>query len=829
MVDDDTGIVIQAALAGDLDEVVEAVRHNPGLATAQGGDLGYTLLHCCVHHDNPEALATFSQLGALLDATNNRGETAERLATRLGRHECVRMLRVLVGNSGSSAFAAGGAGAGDYGVDAGGIVAANVMAAILLGAVGDSIGRGRYTSRSEKADPRGLPTEPGRKASRMRAFRSLRATANTTMLVAVSAAVAEAMTEERQRQMVSVIDDQGRWHTAPYAHPPFRQVCHALLKHYKLALQTQCDPSGKSARHFDRQTVAVLQHPRMNSAGAWREYPAYLESRWCDASPAIRAAGIGLALHGRSRRQLLVAVAAESARLTHNHASALSGAVVAALFAALALEGVPAAQWGARWVSVGMPLLRAYVRATGRDVRNQLEGIEQCVLLWTQYLRLRGIDSQDCKVAAAFPPSYGMAEREVAFRNLFDLPVTAAMERPSGGFCGTDVFSAPLIAYDCVLASGDDWVELMTRASLHCGRTDHTGCLAAVWYGAAFGLDGVPPEHRSDVELTAELESVGVTLSEVPSPHALTCAMPMDVYGSPATRLREVTSRCSILAVSALHGHPGLIDRAIAAAKFMVGDATHLLVVTCGDYLDVGADCPGMLDKLIQLRREPPDNVTLHCLMGHHELAAVLALQPGAFGARQHPSGSWFAHWTSEAYATAPQVMATLAVGDDAAPRTVDQYGGATNSAELRSAVPDDHQKFLVQLPWVLLTGGYVFVHAGLRRGRSWREQVATLEQRRLDHLSPGTLPAQLADNGLATVSPSEDGAVVVTARAPLPGRRDFTGPGRVALHCGVAEGHALHCVLLPADASMLLLPGDERGDEADAELVRPRFFEVDL
>lgn len=62
------------------------------------------------------------------------------------------------------------------------------------------------------------------------------------------------------------------------------------------------------------------------------------------------------------KREQLVSIAAESCRMTHNHPTAILGAVTAALFTAFALEDIPVTQWGRKMVFF---LPKVYVLSCG--------------------------------------------------------------------------------------------------------------------------------------------------------------------------------------------------------------------------------------------------------------------------------------------------------------------------------------------------------------------------------------------------------------------------------------------------------------------------------
>jgi ADP-ribosylarginine hydrolase len=50
-------------------------------------------------------------------------------------------------------------------------------------------------------------------------------------------------------------------------------------------------------------------------------------------------------------------------------------------------------------------------------------------------------------------------------------------------------------SYDALLGAGSSWEELCLRGALHGGDSDSTGCIAGAWFGALYGLDGVPRNH----------------------------------------------------------------------------------------------------------------------------------------------------------------------------------------------------------------------------------------------------------------------------------------------------------------------------------------------
>ena len=81
--------------------------------------------------------------------------------------------------------------------------------------------------------------------------------------------------------------------------------------------------------------------------------------------------------------------------------------------------------------------------------------------------------------------------------------------RSWGGSSGHD---APMIAYDALLASGDDWVKLCKHGMLHSGNNDSTGVIGGFCFGAMYGTRKVPRTNYKNVEYKGRLEKSGESL-----------------------------------------------------------------------------------------------------------------------------------------------------------------------------------------------------------------------------------------------------------------------------------------------------------------------------
>lgn len=231
-----------------------------------------------------------------------------------------------------------------------------------------------------------------------------------------------------------------------------------LARHY---VHSFGDMAGRAPGGQTHQSIALLER-----GAAWDSIPYSPGGGGCGA--AMRSMCLGLALHGATRRADLLAMAVESGRITHNHPTGFLGAVAGALFTAFAIEGVPVREWGFRLLDL-LPDVYAFLRRREKLFKQYKKDLTYFETRWREYLAARKITGPN-DTGPVFPAAYGAAERDRYYQSL-----------SFSGWGGSSGHDAPMIAYDALLGSNGNWVELVYRGILHGGDNDSTGVMAGAW------------------------------------------------------------------------------------------------------------------------------------------------------------------------------------------------------------------------------------------------------------------------------------------------------------------------------------------------------------
>ena len=174
-------------------------------------------------------------------------------------------------------------------------------------------------------------------------------------------------------------------------------------------------------------------------------------------------------------------------------------------------------------------------------------------------------------------------------------------------------------------------------------------------------------------------------------------------YTSPQDVLDDSTL---IYAIGDIHGRAdllaNLLDRIDADATGFQGD---IHIVFLGDYIDRGFQSRQVVEILLSDRLQP---YRAHFLKGNHEDALLSFLADAEFGPKWAAYGG---RETMVSYGVKPPRSMTLN----------SEWESAHN--EFLKRFPNAHLLFFRGLPTRGKIGGYGFVHAGLRPGRSFENQ----------------------------------------------------------------------------------------------------------
>jgi len=209
--------------------------------------------------------------------------------------------------------------------------------------------------------------------------------------------------------------------------------------------------------------------------------------------------GIGAVYHGQVLRDTLVAVAAESACLSHHSFSGCASAVVSAAGCALACEQVPVEKWPEIIVHDFLPRVERYLLGRPPSRRPAVDEVsrqsQRFAQPWLSHIH-------DPRTRMTLQQISDPEQRDQFFASL-------------GG--GWDGVSAVYIAFEALRLAQGSWEKLVHFGGAHGGDSDSTLAIAGAWFGAAYGLGRTPPSQWRAVEKLQEMCQMAEALEQIRS------------------------------------------------------------------------------------------------------------------------------------------------------------------------------------------------------------------------------------------------------------------------------------------------------------------------
>ncbi|AMV22684.1 metallophosphoesterase [Planctomyces sp. SH-PL14] len=232
-----------------------------------------------------------------------------------------------------------------------------------------------------------------------------------------------------------------------------------------------------------------------------------------------------------------------------------------------------------------------------------------------------------------------------------------------------------------------------------------------------------------------------------------------------------------IAVIGDVHGHTrrlqGLLDQ-IKRLK----DYDRRWIVFIGDLVDRGPDPKGAIDLVLQLKAEHPLTTAI---AGNHELAMSAAVRR----VPTTPDSTWPHRWLDH-YGARP---------------TFESYGVPFGDlSRLAATLPEEHGRYLSDLPWCVDHPEYFFVHAGLEPHSPFSVQRSILQARDFTLSRPQWLCSKnltIGPEGQPATVPADCHQTVVSGHVRVPSVLMTRKRILIDTSGGEADG-VLSCVLLP-------------------------------
>jgi ADP-ribosylarginine hydrolase len=215
---------------------------------------------------------------------------------------------------------------------------------------------------------------------------------------------------------------------------------------------------------------------------------------------AMRTLVIGMCLRGEKNRDDLISVSVTNSQLTHNNSIGYLAGFNAALFTALALEGVEIK----KWPYILLEYLLSDKLKSFLSLKNLDQAYDHNVYIrnWQKYIDTKfDKDGNPIKARANTNPMHRI-------RYYHDNFYKGGLSRQ----IGDSGYLCMIMAYDALLDCDGFWEKIIVYGMLHSGDSDTVGAVAGGLYAAVYGFGDVPSNMLKYIEVKNELKKISESL-----------------------------------------------------------------------------------------------------------------------------------------------------------------------------------------------------------------------------------------------------------------------------------------------------------------------------
>jgi ADP-ribosylglycohydrolase len=227
-------------------------------------------------------------------------------------------------------------------------------------------------------------------------------------------------------------------------------------------------------------------------------YPTEYDKDSYDNKACPYGIAIGLALFGENKRDELIMNSLYIANTTHTSPIGYLGCLTIALFTAFAIEKKNIITWPFLLIKIlsKNTFIIDFINKHSNNNNNEediLVHYEIYLKYWNKYIDLRFHNKKPIELKSM---------TNVMFRSSFysknfgiDSNLSQEGKRYLKSVIGTTGYSAPIVAYDCLLDSKNNWASAVIYGILNIGDSSTLGSIIGGLYGAVNGFDNVPAQN----------------------------------------------------------------------------------------------------------------------------------------------------------------------------------------------------------------------------------------------------------------------------------------------------------------------------------------------